>query len=282
MKVDCLLTKMIERGDIVAIEQGRLNVCLASGNPFTPKNHKEYGRQIEREIIDVLGVLAFRYSSFAVGNFNGGKYAGVTLQFVNDAGLEAYACFNVITTHKRNGKGYKKGSPLKSGQFTVTDKHEFFKLWARLGLPKQPRYYDRMGKLSEFIYTGNFTKGDKLNNKSIKPLVLSYEQIKNAILPPKTPLKISKTPATNERLSNDQAATKERLTATTKETEQSQASQRIQPNSSTRDFCHGNKAIREHGNTGNVISLSNTPKSKEIIDPSKQTADQWIDDYTNE
>ena len=282
MPLDSLLTKMIGRGDTVAITQGKLNVCLASGKPFTLEYHEEYGQQIESEIFNLLGVIALRYAGFSVGNFSDGKYSGVTLQFVNDTGLEAYACFNVTTTHKRNGKGYKKGSPLKSGQFTVTNRHEFYKFWCRLGLPEQPRYYDRMGKLSQFIFTGDFTSGDKLKNKSLKALQVSYEQIKSALLPVVTPPKLVNMPTTNERLSNDQAATKERLTPTTKETEQSHTSQGMQPNLSTGDSNYGNKVIREHGYKGNVISLSTTAINNDIIDPSKQTNDEWLDDFCSD
>lgn len=249
-----LIPRIIARGDRLCIHNGKLQVVLASGEAFEYAN---YGQFLIDEIIELLGVPVFEYIGYSTGKYSGGKYAGVTLQFNNVlTGQSGFACFNAVVNYQRTTRSYKKGSPLPKKQFRLKSRSCFHTFWKKTGLPKPPRYYDRMGNLKGVLFTASYVAGEKFKNESIAPLNVTFEQIQLA---------------THSRLSHDQAATKPQPNITTKEYQEAQTYQGLQQNITTGKYHYGNKANRVKGDKGNVLPISISPKD--------QTTDEWIHDY---
>jgi len=262
-----LLETLLNRGDHVSIQNSELIITPKSGKPIPPEWLNEHRQEIINDCLCSTGTPYFRYIGYSTGRYGEGKYKGVTLQFINImTGEEVFACFNALLDRQRTTKHSRKGEPLPNGEFRVKPKSAFKQFWSNTGLPVPPRFYDRMGNLSKLLYQAEHKEGNKLINSTITPINISHESL---IL------------TTNSRLTHDQATTKGRLSPTTKETEQSQAHQGIQEDSSTGNFStvKGNKVVRVKGN---VISLSNTVLPDNQIDPQKQPNDEWLAEFSGE
>ena len=192
-----MLATLLSRGDKVSIVNGKLEIEPKSGNAVPSDwlaNHKQ---SIIIDCLSSVGVSAFRYTGYSTGQYNGGKFAGITLQFEDVlTGSSAFACFNAIVKRQRNGKHGRMGEPLPVGEFRVKPNSIFNQFWDSTGLAKPPRYYDRMGNLSGLLFTAEFREKEKLINGSIKPLNIPVDQL---------------SPTTKRQLSDNQATTKERL-----------------------------------------------------------------------
>jgi hypothetical protein len=254
-----ILATLLSRGDKVSIINGRLAIEPKSGNAVPSDWLANHRQAIIIDCLRSVGVSAFRYTGYSTGQFNGGKFAGITLQFedVLTRG-SAFACFNAIVKRQRNSKHGLKGELLPKGEFRVKSNAIFKKFWDSTGLAKPPRYYDRMGNLSGLLFTAEFREKEKLINGSIKPLNISVDQINSTTKP---------------RLSHNQATTKERLSPTTKEINTAVTAQAIQPDFSKGENQYGKKVIREDGYKGN----DNTPLPALI----NQSNDEWLSDYNS-
>jgi hypothetical protein len=252
-----ILATLLSRGDKVSIINGRLAIEPKSGNAVPSDWLANHRQAIIIDCLRSVGASAFRYTGYSTGQYNGGKFAGITLQFENVlTGGSAFACFNAIVKRQRNSKHGRKGEPLPVGKFSIKPNAIFKQFWDNTGLATPPRYYDRMGNLSELLFTVEFKEEEKLINGSIKPLNIPADQI---------------SPTTKPRLSHNQATTKERLSTTTKEIDTAYTTQAIQPNFSTGEKQYGNKVIREYGYKGNAIPP--------LIEPIQQSTDEWLSDY---
>jgi len=252
-----LLSRLQQRRDKVSITNGKLIIESKSGNAVPSDWLANHRQAIIIDCLRSVGVSAFRYTSYSTGQYNGGKFAGITLQLEDVlTGDSAFACFNAIIKRQRNSKHGRKGEPLPVGEFRIKPNAIFNQFWKNTGLAIPPRYYDRMGNLSELLFTAEFKEKEKLINGSIKPLNIHADQLSLTTKP---------------RLSHNQATAKERLSPTTKEINTAYTAQAIQPNFSTGENQYGNKVIREYGYKGN-----DTPP---LIEPIQQSTDEWLSDY---
>jgi hypothetical protein len=251
-----LLFRLRQRRDKVSIVNGRLAIEPKSGNAVPSDWLANHRQAIIIDCLRSVGVSAFRYTGYSTGQFNGGKFAGITLQFEDVlTGGSAFACFNAIVKRQRNSKHGLKGELLPKGEFRVKSNAIFKKFWDSTGLAKPPRYYDRMGNLSGLLFTAEFREKEKLINGSIKPLNIPVDQL---------------SPTTKRQLSDNQATTKERLSPTTKEINTAFKVQAIQTDFSEGKNQYGKKVIRKDGYKGNDISPSILPKDQSI--------DDWLND----
>jgi hypothetical protein len=245
-----MLATLRSRGDKVSIVNGRLAIEPKSGNAVPSDWLATHKQAIIIDCLRSVGVSAFRYTGYSTGQYNGGKFAGITLQFEDVlTGGSAFACFNAIVKRQRNGKHGRMGEPLPVGEFRVKPKAFFNQFWSSAGLAKPPRYYDRMGNLSALLFTAEFREKEKLINATIKPLNIPVDQI---------------SPTTKPQLSHNQVTTKKRLSPTTKEINTPLKVQAIQTDFSAWKNQYGNKVIREHGYKGNDISPLIPPKDQSI------------------
>ena len=176
-----LLNRMLTRGDIISVFGGRLCITPASGKEIPNDWMKENQLTLIQQCADQLGIDAYLYESYTTGHYGDRKHEGVTLTFTHlSSGASAFACFNANLKRQRNTKGSRKGKLLPEGQFSVPIKGAFYTFWLASGL-KPPesatRFYDRMGRLSPIVFTAEVRKNERLDNQSIRPISITYEQL---------------------------------------------------------------------------------------------------------
>ena len=116
-------------------------------------------------------ITDLRYISYSSGRYSNGRHSGITLAFESEeTGNIYYAIFNVELHRLRTTKRYAAGDPLPKNQFRIGKRHEFYKLWKRLGLKMPPRlssFHDYMGNLKSCVLSGLARRDGKLANKSL-------------------------------------------------------------------------------------------------------------------
>lgn len=263
--MECLVTKLLSRGDTVSIEQGRLIIKPASGKPVPVEWLTESTPDICRAILKASGLDAFEYIGYHTGHYGKHKAPGVTLQFVSVVtGEAAYAIFNVDLTRHRTTASGKAGSTLPVGQFRAGERSHFYKFWISTGL-KTPdsmqRFYKRMGKLSGILFVGTLAN-DRFDAQSIQPLNIASERVRMAVLGHK------------EGISRAQGGHKEDISEGHNETATSHAPQGLQPFPTACVSNHGKTVISKQGNKVSPINPL-TPRKA----PQEQTVDEWLADY---
>ena len=261
--MDNLLIKLIKRGDVVSIEQGRIVIGTPSSLPITSKQKWIDKNQFRlfREIARLTGDDILYFQGYKTGQYGKHLAGGVTLQFLGLAsGRNYYTVFNVSLERIRTTVKNKAGSPLPDGQFRVTKSSKFYAFWLTTGLKTPPRlssFHDYMGKLSKVFFIGNCFKGDRLEKDSIKPYAISYQQLKTFILP-------DNCQTTSRQLPDNIQTSKPN-----KQTEQTQPYQRVKTESAT---CENSYDISKQG--------SAYTRTNDI--PDNNTNDEWLNDYFND
>lgn len=175
MAAENLLAKLRARGNLVAVDNGRLVVTPASGRPVPREWLERYGRRLLIEAATEANLLALEYLGFSVGNYGDHRRGGVTLQFRSLAtGQELYTIFNVNTRRHRTTKHGKAGDPLPKGRFSVGKRSAFYHFWQSTGFSARrlSEFHDCMGKLAGLTYTASIESGERLDAKTLRPLAL--------------------------------------------------------------------------------------------------------------
>lgn len=263
--VECLATKLLNRGDAVSIERGQLVIQPASGKPVPAEWLDQKEREICRSVLAAIGVDAFRYQGYSAGRYGQHKSAGVTLRFTSVlTGETAYAIFNVELTRKRTTVGGKAGAPLPAGEFRVGERSQFYKFWRGTGLPlpeRMQRFHKCMGKLSSILLAGEVRK-DRINVQSLQPVTITEDQVRLAVL------------GHNLGTTEAQLGHKEGTRSGHKETATAHAVRGLQPFSTTCTSNHENKLTRKDDNKVIPCSPIHTPKP-----PRDQSMDEWLEAY---
>ena len=266
---------LLDRGDLVAIKQGRLVISPESGKTIPDYWMKKHAASIIDEVINATGMAAFRYSSYSTGQYGKHKAGGVTLQFTEVLNHKpAYLIFNASIARAKTTKYGKKGSSLPEGQFRVGKRSAFVRFWESSGL-QFPRglssFHDYMGKLEDIVFAGCYCDDEKLDKKTIRPLSLTHSQIKKVF-------SVDVLPG-NSRTTSRQLPDNSRTRVPDKESEESHIAQGFQEDSTTGGINYGNKVKGNTGEGSNVIPLS-TPINN-TIGVEDQTVDQWLDGYNS-
>jgi hypothetical protein len=273
------LDKLLSRDDKVDVSNGRLIITPASGKDVPANWLAENEPSIVKEIANLLNLRVYRYTSYSTGNYGKLRKGGVTLQFENILnGDEAFAILNAQLTRKRATKHGNVGAELPKGQFRVSTKHNFYKLWVSTDIKLPARissFHDYMGKLKSLVFTGNLDSKNKISNETLKPLNVSHEQIITCIsqnLPDKIQTTTRQVPYNYQTKIPD------------KEMIKSHASNDIQGNSS-RGVNNYGKSIQGSAVTSNPLSpvsskslslVSSNPKR-----PEEQTNEEWLQEHNN-
>ena len=179
-----LLSRLLHRGDIVSIENGRSVIVPGSGKPLPEGWLEAHSEQLCSEILKATALDAYRYDSYSTGKYGDHKAQGLTLQLVSVMhGQEAYCIFNASLKRLR---GPQKGSSLPRGQFRVGKRSHFYKFWVKTGLKLPDRlchFHNYMGNLRQLILTCE-GGGERLAASTLRPLNLGAESIKRLVLPP--------------------------------------------------------------------------------------------------
>ena len=166
-----MLSILLERGDEVSIDNGKLVIQPTSGKAVPDEFMVQHAHAITLDALTLLGIASYRYMNYSTGIYGEHKSAGISLQFIDLlSGENPYACFNVDLKRKR---GSDRGKALPKGQFSVGRRSQFYKLWLSTGLPvpaSVTRFYQCMGKLKGFIFTADIAGDQKIKAKTLKPL----------------------------------------------------------------------------------------------------------------
>lgn len=263
-----LLLRLLARGDRIAVQYGRLYIDSAKGLPVPPEWRARHEYTLIAAAARIVGVEALRYESKSVGNYEGGRAPGVTLQLENLTGDRSrYVIFNVFTRRERAREGkWNAGDPLPKGRFRIGKKSEFLKFWQRLGLEKlknRSDYWQYLGRLKNIVLTGDLLIGDKGDGErivatSLTALHLTHDQIAGALLNPST---------AKQQVGDRDAAGIRQVNPTGKESTQAQISCGIATIPTTGPQNYGKKVIGEHGKKG-------IPKT-----PMEQTDEEWLKEF---
>jgi len=176
-----LLTKLLNKGDNVSIVQGKLLIKPSSGLAVPSNWLKQHESLLINDICQLFNVIALRYVSYSTGCYGSKKSQGITLQFSNlQTSDEAYVIYNANLRRTRNSKRGKKGEPLPSKQFIVSKRSSFYKFWCSTGLPlprSLSKFYECMGKLKHITFTSQVDFKNRIADKTLPLLEVSYQQI---------------------------------------------------------------------------------------------------------
>jgi hypothetical protein len=287
---DPLVPRLLGRGGVVSITEGKLAIDSPSGAPVPDDYLEEYGDRIIAEILERMGLEWLRYESHTVDRFSfeGKKIPGVLLQFISmTTDARPFAIFNAILDRDRNitmgDELLLAGSPLPPGQFRITENYDFLRLWKEAGLTVPLRlssFPDRMGKLKGIEFIGHYQNGEKLANKSIHPFSLSHIQILEAfelVLQSSNSQKTAGQVPDDHQTSTGQSPDNHRTATPDKETLADHTQQGFQANPATRAISRGNTLIRKEGNKG---TRAVDPKIyDDLLEPYDDLKDQSIDEW---
>ncbi len=263
------LDKLLPKCEKVEITDGRLIIAPASGRDVPADWLSEHESSLIIEIVNLLNIKVYKYTGYSTGRYGKHRSEGVCLQYENLInGDEAFAILNVQLTRQRTTKHGAVGSDLPVGQFHVGTKHNFYKFWVSTNIKLPARlssFHDYMGKLKGLVFTGELGLKNKIRNKTLTPLNVSYTQIIDPNchpIPDKVQTKSRQVPYNYQTKVPD------------KEMIKGHAANDIQSNSSTCVNNHG-KGIQGNAVIGNPLSLvSSNPKR-----PEDQSIDEWEQAY---
>lgn len=263
MTVD--VSRLLQRGDAVAIEQGRLIIRPASGKPVPKHWLDQHGDQLIRQILQLLELTAYRYIGYSTGQYGKHKAAGVTLQFVSvTSGESGFTIFNADLSRSRTTASGKKGERLPGKQFRVSKSSEFYRFWLRTGLrvPQSlSRFHGYMGNLRGLLFIAPVA-GDRLIKSGIRLCEVDTASIRQSFNVHKP------------CISDAHHMHKPCISNMHKESAPAHTAQGFQPSSGACENGHGNKVISRHGDTG---SHSHTHTN-----PVFQSNEEWLVAYGEE
>ena len=179
---DDLLLALVERGDQISIEGGRLRVVPQSGKEVPAEWLKEYYWTLVEQVLRCTGRPGWRYDRFtrSSGGYNGGRYPGITLHYIDVlTDEEVYLIFNAKVTKAAS-------SELRAGKsFLPPERGGFLKYWKRtVGVLPQGRRSKCCESMSSFkdivVDLAPDYKG-KARNKTAMALEISSSQIRDSL-----------------------------------------------------------------------------------------------------
>jgi hypothetical protein len=92
-----LLTRLLDRGDIISVTDGRWEIAPLSGKAAPSLWLKENRETLNDELASLISTPILSYDSYSTGRYGKSKnYPGVTLTFFShNEGLAKYVIFNV-------------------------------------------------------------------------------------------------------------------------------------------------------------------------------------------
>ncbi|GAA5136801.1 hypothetical protein GCM10025767_16660 [Thalassotalea piscium] len=291
-----LLVKLINRGDEVSIVKGKLIMQPNSGLPVPVCWLKQNRTLLINDICNLFNCIPLQYISYTTGNYGQNKSPGVTLQFIDLLSRKnAYIIFNANLKRSRKSKYGKKGDPLPNKQFIVGERSSFYKFWLSTGLalPKSlSKFYECMGKLKQLTFTGEIDSKDRIKDKKLTLLEVTYHEILNKLKKPKN-AQVTESLTAKQSLTFHQKTANQPLILTAKSISPEPTSKGLATNKSTCISNHGNKYIRkeviEEFTNADISTLDSykynrteTPNNKPLIknkQPEVQTVDEWLEDW---
>jgi hypothetical protein len=262
MPVSALLPRLLGRGDVIELARGRLAISAASGRPVPAEWMNANRLDLCRELLAATGQDAYEYLSYQTGCYGPHKSGGVTLQFVSIlTGESAYVIFNADLTRQRSVGSKLAGSPLPKGQFRIGKRSHFYRFWLSTGLPLPKRlssFHDYMGKLRGVVFEADAQR-ERIDASTIRPICLSVADVMQVFSPDSIQTILGQLPDYIQTRRPD------------KKSHQSETGSAFQRFQTAGKENHGNKVIRDCGDT--------YPLPQPLKHPKEQTVDEWLSDF---
>ena len=255
-----MLIRLLELGHEVCIESSRLIIRSANNQPV-PDSFLEKHSGMFQEILDRIKPKVYEYYEYSVAAYDG-RYPGITLQFRPVfEGEYSFAIFNVELTRERDTKAGRRGEKLPPGQFRIkSERCGFYQFWLHSGavFPRRlSAFHDYMGRLKGILFTAECSRKEpkRLDAKTIRPLSISAEAVREAFLPDMVQTNAGQTPDKRRTILPDKVSA------------QSHVNRGLQPKSTTGTSKYGKAVNKEAG-----IGIPLNPSTKRIED---QSNDEW-------
>lgn len=169
------LEDLINRGDVISITNGKLNITPISGKTVPSDWINEHSNALVSQISQVVQQPIYAYTSFTVGSYQGGKFDGITLRFYEvTSHADHYTIFNVsLNRQKQPGR-------FKGKKFIAPKQGALMKFWNRLALPKPRRpseLYKKINVMSEYFWQASLRDKNKLESSELSFANITHQQI---------------------------------------------------------------------------------------------------------
>jgi len=266
-----LVPHILQYGHEVSIKRGRLYVKTAQGNaPNKAWLDFLYSRLLN-EISLITGKSLFMYTHFSTGEYSERKISGITLHFeIVGEEYDAWACFNVDLKRQRNSTIQKAGTRRPGKEFKPPPNGSLMKMLYRLGISRPNRLtrtHKSMYKLKGLILIGDIDDKNKISNSSIELAEVTTEEILANISNFSMRKQETKWAQKRHNLGTSSGHNK---------TLGSQYSSLLERNLSA---CNQNYNTSNH-DMSDISILDNIP-STNTSDPSNQTVEEWLAEYSS-
>lgn len=169
------LEYLINRGDIISITNGKLNITPKSGKIVPSDWINEHSNALVSQISQVVQLPIYAYTNFTVGGYQGGRFDGITLRFYEvTSHVDYYTIFNVsLNKQKQPGR-------LKGKQFIAPKQGALMKFWHRLALPRPRRpseLYKKINVMSEYFWQASLRGKNKLESNELSFANITHQQV---------------------------------------------------------------------------------------------------------
>lgn len=172
------LNDLINRGDVISITNGELNITPKSGKPVPSDWLHIYQNTLLSQLSCVIAQPIYQFRQFKVGRYLS-KYDGLTMSFTDlELHQDYYTIFNVSLDRK------KKSGRLNGKLFNPPAQGALLKFWSCSNLPKPRRpseLYKKINIMKNYLWQAEIRKGNKLDSKTLCLANITYQQIIKAV-----------------------------------------------------------------------------------------------------
>ncbi|MDN3381934.1 hypothetical protein QL995_04455 [Pseudoalteromonas sp. APC 3358] len=171
------LNDLINRGDVISITNGQLNIIPKSGRPVPDSWLYSNQGYLLKQICDVVQQPIYQFLNFTVGRYSN-RFDGLTMSFIDLHTHEDYfTIFNVSLNRKtRHGR-------LTGKRFNPAAKGALLKFWNLSNLPKPRRpseLYKKINIMKNYVWQAEVSEGSKLYTQTLCLANITHEQILEA------------------------------------------------------------------------------------------------------
>jgi hypothetical protein len=171
------LNDLINRGDVISITNGQLNIIPKSGRPVPDGWLYSNQGYLLKQVCDVVQQPIYQFLEFTVGRYSN-RFDGLTMSFIDLHTHEDYfTIFNVSLNRKT------KHGRLTGKRFNPPAKGALLKFWNRSNLPKPRRpseLYKKINIMKNYVWQAEVSKGSKLDTQTLCLANITHEQILEA------------------------------------------------------------------------------------------------------
>ena len=172
------LNDLINRGDVISITNGQLNIIPKSGRPVPDSWLYSNQGYLLKQVCDVVQQPIYQFLKFTVGRYSN-RFDGLTMSFIDlHTHDDFFTIFNVSLYRKT------KHGRLTGKRFNPPAQGALLKFWNRSNLPKPRRpseLYKKISIMKNYVWQAEVSKGSKLDTQTLCLANITHEQILEAL-----------------------------------------------------------------------------------------------------